>query len=190
MTFKISEEVRRTCHNSEQKNTWTGNIDLSLNDFIMWDGRDYRVIWGIKLTQLCWKITANYIHKYLLEWPDRPIRIEYSRELHCQTYSSLVFAWFIRYCTVFLQPLCSELDSGPSLLGLPVSRHDEPLMEAIGNPVKELREAVEMLNDTARERGRTQSHDQSIQELLTRVCGVRNVLLFVLRQTWQERFDM
>ncbi|XP_042593502.1 spectrin beta chain, non-erythrocytic 1-like isoform X2 [Cyprinus carpio] len=41
-------------------------------------------------------------------------------------------------------------------------------MEAIGNPVKELREAVEMLNDTARERGRSQSHDQSIQELITR----------------------
>ncbi|XP_052428732.1 uncharacterized protein LOC127970291 isoform X4 [Carassius gibelio] len=66
------------------------------------------------------------------------------------------------------QPLCGELDSGPSLLGLPVSGHDQPLMEAIGNPVKELREAVEMLNDTARERGRSQSHDQSIQELLTR----------------------
>uniref|UniRef100_A0A9J8CXV8 PH domain-containing protein n=1 Tax=Cyprinus carpio carpio TaxID=630221 RepID=A0A9J8CXV8_CYPCA len=66
------------------------------------------------------------------------------------------------------QPLCGELDSGPSLLGSPVSRHDEPLMEAIGNPVKELREAVEMLNDTARERGRSQSHDQSIQELITR----------------------
>ncbi|XP_016121289.1 uncharacterized protein, partial [Sinocyclocheilus grahami] len=66
------------------------------------------------------------------------------------------------------QPLCSELDSGASLLGLPVRGHDEPLMEAIGNPVKELREAVEMLNDTARERGRSQSHDQSIQELLTR----------------------
>ncbi|XP_067278657.1 spectrin beta chain, non-erythrocytic 1 isoform X6 [Pseudorasbora parva] len=66
------------------------------------------------------------------------------------------------------QPLCSELDSGPSLLGLPRSGHDVPLMEAIGNPVKELREAVEMLNDTARERGRSQSHDQSIQELLTR----------------------
>ncbi|XP_059421661.1 spectrin beta chain, non-erythrocytic 5 isoform X4 [Carassius carassius] len=66
------------------------------------------------------------------------------------------------------QPLCGELDSGPSLLGLPVSGHDEPLMEAIGNPVKELREAVEMLNDTVRERGRSQSHDQSIQELLTR----------------------
>ncbi|KAK7139728.1 hypothetical protein R3I94_012393 [Phoxinus phoxinus] len=66
------------------------------------------------------------------------------------------------------QPLCSELDSGPSLLGLQGNEHDQPLMEAIGNPVKELREAVEMLNDTARERGRSQSHDQSIQELLTR----------------------
>ncbi|XP_048059882.1 spectrin beta chain, non-erythrocytic 1 isoform X4 [Megalobrama amblycephala] len=66
------------------------------------------------------------------------------------------------------QPLCSELDPGPSLLGLPGSGHDEPLMEAIGNPVKELREAVEMLNDTARERGRSQSHDQSVKELLTR----------------------
>ncbi|XP_077073614.1 spectrin beta chain, non-erythrocytic 1 isoform X4 [Siphateles boraxobius] len=66
------------------------------------------------------------------------------------------------------QPLCSELDSAPSLLGLQGNEHDEPLMEAIGNPVKELREAVEMLNDTARERGRSQSHDQSIQELLTR----------------------
>ncbi|XP_039515276.1 spectrin beta chain, non-erythrocytic 1 isoform X4 [Pimephales promelas] len=66
------------------------------------------------------------------------------------------------------QPLCSELDSGPSLLGLQGNEHDEPLMEAFGNPVKELREAVEMLNDTARERGRSQSHDQSIQELLTR----------------------
>ncbi|KTG03965.1 hypothetical protein cypCar_00017231, partial [Cyprinus carpio] len=72
------------------------------------------------------------------------------------------------------QPLCSELDSGSSLLRLPVRGHDEPLMEAIGNPVKELREAVEMLNDTARERGRSQSHDQSIQELITRVSRVGN----------------
>lgn len=92
---------------------------------------------------------------------------------------------------MFLQPLCSELDPGPSLLGLPGSGHDEPLMEAIGNPVKELREAVEMLNDTARERGRSQSHDQSVQELLTRVCRIGNELyqinfsMFVLRQIWQ-----
>ncbi|XP_056326642.1 uncharacterized protein LOC130239459 isoform X2 [Danio aesculapii] len=61
------------------------------------------------------------------------------------------------------KPLCSDLDSGASLLG---RRHDDRLMEAIGNPVKELREAVEMLNDTARERGRTQTHDHSIQQLI------------------------
>ncbi|XP_052006595.1 uncharacterized protein LOC127660426 isoform X1 [Xyrauchen texanus] len=67
------------------------------------------------------------------------------------------------YCTVG-KPLCGDLGSGPSLL----RDRDEPLMESIGNPVEELREAVEMLNDTARERGRSQSHDQSIQELLSR----------------------
>lgn len=39
----------------------------------------------------------------------------------------------------------------------------------MGDPVEELREAVEMLNDTVRERGRSQSHDQAIQELLSKV---------------------
>ncbi|XP_057198284.1 uncharacterized protein LOC130559313 isoform X2 [Triplophysa rosa] len=66
------------------------------------------------------------------------------------------------------QPLCGDVDSGPSPLGLPGSTHGEPLIQTIGNPVKELREAVEMLNDTARERGRSQTHDQSIQDLLSR----------------------
>ncbi|XP_055026003.2 uncharacterized protein mymx isoform X4 [Misgurnus anguillicaudatus] len=66
------------------------------------------------------------------------------------------------------QPLCSDLDPGSSPLGLPVNAHERPLIETIGNPVEELREAVEMLNDTARERGRSQSHDQSIHELLCR----------------------
>ncbi|XP_056616433.1 uncharacterized protein LOC130431430 isoform X2 [Triplophysa dalaica] len=61
------------------------------------------------------------------------------------------------------QPLCSDVDP----LGLPGSTHGE-LIETIGNPGKELREAVEMLNDTARERGRSQTHDQSIQDLLSR----------------------
>lgn len=42
-------------------------------------------------------------------------------------------------------------------------------MESMGNPVEELREAVEMLNDTVRERGRSQSHDQAIRELLSKV---------------------
>ncbi|KAA0718307.1 hypothetical protein E1301_Tti017292 [Triplophysa tibetana] len=62
------------------------------------------------------------------------------------------------------QPLCSDVDP----LGLPGSTHSKTLIETIGNPGKELREAVEMLNDTARERGRTQTHDQSIQDLLGR----------------------
>lgn len=35
--------------------------------------------------------------------------------------------------------------------------------------MEELREAVEMLNDTVRERGRSQSHDQAIQELMSKV---------------------
>lgn len=42
-------------------------------------------------------------------------------------------------------------------------------MESMGDPVEELREAVEMLNDTVRERGRSQSHDQAIQELISQV---------------------
>lgn len=42
-------------------------------------------------------------------------------------------------------------------------------MESMGDPVEELREAVEMLNDTVRERGRAQSHDHAVQELLKKV---------------------
>lgn len=45
----------------------------------------------------------------------------------------------------------------------------EPLIEALGNPVEELREAVEMLNDTVRKRSQSQSHDQAIQELMSKV---------------------
>ncbi|XP_026211055.1 uncharacterized protein LOC113158924 isoform X3 [Anabas testudineus] len=64
------------------------------------------------------------------------------------------------------QPLHSEISSAPTLLGLQSSSIGEPLIESMGDPVEELREAVEMLNDTVRERGRSQSHDQAIQELL------------------------
>ncbi|XP_055358551.1 uncharacterized protein LOC114870613 isoform X2 [Betta splendens] len=65
------------------------------------------------------------------------------------------------------QPLHSDISSAPSLLGLRSSSSSaEPLMESMGDPVEELREAVEMLNDTARERGRSQSRDQAIQDLL------------------------
>lgn len=42
-------------------------------------------------------------------------------------------------------------------------------MESMGDPVEELREAVEMLNDTVRERGRAQGHEQAVQELLSKV---------------------
>ncbi|KAM8738079.1 uncharacterized protein mymx isoform 4-T4 [Acanthopagrus schlegelii] len=66
------------------------------------------------------------------------------------------------------QPLHSEMASAPTLLGLQSSGSSEPLIESMGDPVEELREAVEMLNDTVRERGRSQSHDQAIQELLSK----------------------
>ncbi|XP_040905883.1 spectrin beta chain, non-erythrocytic 5 isoform X7 [Toxotes jaculatrix] len=66
------------------------------------------------------------------------------------------------------QPLHSEISSTPPLLGLQSSGGGEPLIESMGDPVEELREAVEMLNDTVRERGRSQSHDQAIQELLSK----------------------
>ncbi|XP_034096924.1 spectrin beta chain, non-erythrocytic 1 isoform X8 [Gymnodraco acuticeps] len=66
------------------------------------------------------------------------------------------------------QPLHSEISSAPTLLGLQSSGGSEPLIESMGDPVEELREAVEMLNDTVRERGRSQSHDQAIQELLSK----------------------
>ncbi|XP_059215933.1 spectrin beta chain, non-erythrocytic 5 [Centropristis striata] len=66
------------------------------------------------------------------------------------------------------QPLHTEMTSAPTLLGLQSSGGGEPLIESMGDPVEELREAVEMLNDTVRERGRSQSHDQAIQELLSK----------------------
>ncbi|XP_068183911.1 spectrin beta chain, non-erythrocytic 1 isoform X2 [Antennarius striatus] len=64
------------------------------------------------------------------------------------------------------QPLHGEISSAPTLLELQHSSTGEPLIESMGDPVEELREAVEMLNDTVRERGRSQSHNQAIQELL------------------------
>ncbi|XP_031727403.1 uncharacterized protein mymx isoform X1 [Anarrhichthys ocellatus] len=66
------------------------------------------------------------------------------------------------------QLLHSEISSAPTLLGLQSSGGGEPLIESMGDPVEELREAVEMLNDTVRERGRSQSHDQAIHELLSK----------------------
>ncbi|XP_054655007.1 uncharacterized protein LOC129194105 isoform X3 [Dunckerocampus dactyliophorus] len=70
-----------------------------------------------------------------------------------------------QYCSV--QPLHSKNSSIPDLLGLQSSGGGD-LMDGMGDPVKELREAVEMLNDTVRERGRSQNHDQALQELLSK----------------------
>nr|XP_057914138.1 uncharacterized protein LOC131107810 isoform X3 [Doryrhamphus excisus] len=70
-----------------------------------------------------------------------------------------------QYCLV--QPLHSKSSSPSDLLGLQSSGGGD-LMDGMGDPVKELREAVEMLNDTVRERGRSQNHDQDLQELLSR----------------------
>lgn len=61
------------------------------------------------------------------------------------------------------------MSSAPTLLRLQSSGGGDPLIESMGDPVDQLREAVEILNDTVRERGRSQSHDQAIQELLSRV---------------------
>ncbi|XP_064174005.1 uncharacterized protein LOC135245101 isoform X7 [Anguilla rostrata] len=67
------------------------------------------------------------------------------------------------------QTLHSEMGSRASLLGLRADggRAREPLMESMGDPVEELREAVEMLNDTVRERGRSLCQEQDLHELLS-----------------------
>lgn len=70
---------------------------------------------------------------------------------------------------MFFQPLHRDVSSAPALLGLQSTCGGEALLEIVGDPVEELREAVEMLNDTARERGRSRSHDQAIRELLSKV---------------------
>jgi hypothetical protein len=70
------------------------------------------------------------------------------------------------------QPLHSEISSALTLLGDGGgSDGGEPLMEPLGNPVEDLQEAVEMLNDTVRERGRSQNHihDQAIQTMIRQV---------------------
>jgi len=75
-------------------------------------------------------------------------------------------------CVSPRQPLHSDIAADPSLLALPGGDgpgDSEPLIESMGDPVEELREAVEMLNNTARERGRTQSHDQAVRTLLSKV---------------------
>lgn len=50
--------------------------------------------------------------------------------------------------------------------------------------MEELREAVEMLNDTVRERGRSQSHDQAIYELLSKVRSWKSVYIQLCIRVW------
>ncbi|KAM6956309.1 uncharacterized protein mymx [Aplochiton taeniatus] len=94
--------------------------------------------------------------RMLTEFLER-VELEESQELRESPYGNL------------RQPL-RGVDSSmtPALLGLQGDRDVAPLMESMGDPVEVLREAVEMLNDTVRERGRSQSHDQAITELLSR----------------------
>ena len=72
-------------------------------------------------------------------------------------------------CVSLRQPLHSDITSDPSPLALPGGGLGGPLMQSLGDPVGELREAVEMLNDTVRERGRAQSHDHAVRSLLSKV---------------------
>ncbi|XP_019726187.1 uncharacterized protein mymx isoform X3 [Hippocampus comes] len=64
-----------------------------------------------------------------------------------------------------VQLLHSKSSSDPDLLGLQSSGEGELSM---GGSVEELREAAGMQNDAVRERGPSQSHEQSIQELLSK----------------------
>ncbi|XP_077438064.1 uncharacterized protein mymx [Vanacampus margaritifer] len=66
-------------------------------------------------------------------------------------------------CSV--QLLHSTSASIPDLLGLGGSGEGELSM---GDPVEDLKEAVEVLNDTVRARDQSQCHEQSIQELLSK----------------------
>uniref|UniRef100_A0AAV2JRM6 PH domain-containing protein n=1 Tax=Knipowitschia caucasica TaxID=637954 RepID=A0AAV2JRM6_KNICA len=64
------------------------------------------------------------------------------------------------------QPLHSEMSPAPTLLEL--RGRCESLLGPLGDPTEELREAVEMLNDTVRERGRSLNHDSAVRELLSK----------------------
>ncbi|XP_076830237.1 uncharacterized protein mymx isoform X2 [Brachyhypopomus gauderio] len=84
----------------------------------------------------------------------------------------------------------SDLDCASPLLALQGSRNSESLVESLGDPVGELREAMEMLNDTARERDRSQSHDQSIQELISRHSIVATRVEQCLQRCMELAVDM
>ncbi|KAG9344321.1 hypothetical protein JZ751_010990 [Albula glossodonta] len=97
--------------------------------------------------------------RMLTEFLER-VELEESQEQQGNCYANLA------------QTLHSESGCRSSLLGLQSGRGraggGEPLMESMGDPVEELREAVEMLNDTVRERGRSLCKEQGLRELLSR----------------------
>lgn len=96
--------------------------------------------------------------------PDQVLHIEYDH-----VFLSNIHVIKHLHFSCVLQPLHSDISSVPTLLGLQSSGVGDNQIETMGDPVEELREAVEMLNDTVRERGRSQSHDHAIQELLSKV---------------------
>ncbi|KAJ7987333.1 hypothetical protein DPEC_G00325400 [Dallia pectoralis] len=68
--------------------------------------------------------------------------------------------------------LYTNMSSASTLLDDACREVAAPLMKTIVDPIGELREAVEMLNDTVRERGRAQSHihDKDIQNLIRQLA--------------------
>ncbi|XP_045069855.1 uncharacterized protein LOC121561532 [Coregonus clupeaformis] len=103
------------------------------------------------------RMLTEFLERVEVELEER-VELEESQEARGRGYSSNLG-----------QPLHSEIISALSLLGDGGgSGGGEPLMELLGNPVQELQEAVEMLNDTVRERGRSQNHihDQAIQTVI------------------------
>ncbi|MEQ2218096.1 hypothetical protein XENOCAPTIV_029370 [Xenoophorus captivus] len=108
------------------------------------------------------------------------------RSDYLQSHIEIIVKSFPEHLSLFWfcvsQPLHRD-NSVPTLLEIQTSVVGDPLMETMGDPVEELREAVEMLNNTVRERGRSQSHDHAIQELLSKVRGG---LVFKLRMRVEE----
>ncbi|KAK6329592.1 hypothetical protein J4Q44_G00015700 [Coregonus suidteri] len=103
------------------------------------------------------RMLTEFLERVEVELEER-VELEESQEARGRGYSSNLG-----------QPLHSEISSALTLLGDGGgSGGGEPLMELLGNPVQELQEAVEMLNDTVRERGRSQNHihDQAIQTMI------------------------
>ncbi|KAJ8248382.1 hypothetical protein GJAV_G00241430 [Gymnothorax javanicus] len=77
-----------------------------------------------------------------------------------------------------------------SPLGLREGVEGDPLLESIGDPVEELREAVEMLNDTVRERGRSLGQEQDLSELFSRHSSLMAQIMQGLSRAAQLTMDL